>query len=50
MNAFEAASKEGKAEQLQRELEELFESQNTSKTPGHSLIPATFLRVTAIKM
>ncbi len=50
MNAFEAASKEGKAEQLQRELEDLFESQNTSSTPGHSLIPATFLRVTAIKM
>jgi len=50
MNAFEAAAAEGKAEQLQRELEDLFESQNTSPKPGHSLIPATFLRVTVIKM
>lgn len=50
MNAFEAASKDGKADQLQSELETLFESQNTSKTSGHSLIPATFLRVTVIKM
>lgn len=50
MNAFEAASKDGKADQLQRELEDLFESQNTSAKPGTSLIPATFLRVTAIKM
>jgi len=49
MNAFEAASKEGKAEQLQRELEELFTSQNISSTPGYTTIPATFLRVTVIK-
>jgi ubiquinone/menaquinone biosynthesis C-methylase UbiE len=49
MNAFEAASKYGKAEQLQRELEDLFISQNTSENPQHSLIPATFLRVTVYK-
>lgn len=50
MNAFDAATKDGKAAQLQSELEQLFESQNTSKTPGHSFIPATFLRVTALKV
>src|SRR4029453_245191 len=44
MNAFEAAEKQGKAEELQKQLEELFESQNKSKD-GTS-IPATFLRVT----
>lgn len=49
MNAFEAAEKNGKADQLQYELEELFKSQNTSSKPNHSLIPATFLRVTVIK-
>lgn len=49
MNAFEAASKEGKAEQLQRELEVLFIDQNTSTEPGHSFIPATFLKVTVHK-
>ncbi|HZY82354.1 MAG TPA: class I SAM-dependent methyltransferase [Cyclobacteriaceae bacterium] len=49
MNAFDAAAKNGKAEQLQRELEDLFVSQNTSATPGHSFIPATFLRVTVYK-
>jgi ubiquinone/menaquinone biosynthesis C-methylase UbiE len=44
MNAFEAAEKNGKAAQLQKELEELFTRQNRS-TRGTS-IPATFLRVT----
>src|SRR5262245_36294875 len=44
MNAFEAAEKQGKAGELQKQLEELFESQNT-KQNGTS-IPATFLRVT----
>lgn len=43
MNAFEAAGKNGKAEELQNELESLFKSQNTS-TLGTS-IPATYLRV-----
>ena len=44
MNAFEAAEKQGRAAQLQKELEELFNSQNTSK--DRTSIPATFLRVT----
>ena len=46
MNAFEAAEKNGRAADLQRELETLFDSQNTSTTPGTTAIPATFLRVT----
>jgi len=44
MNAFEAAQKNGRAADLQRELEELFTKQNTASS-GFS-IPATFLRVT----
>jgi ubiquinone/menaquinone biosynthesis C-methylase UbiE len=44
MNAFDAAEKNGRAAELQKELEALFVSQNTSKV-GTS-IPATFLRVT----
>jgi len=44
MNAFEAADKNGKAVELQKELEELFTRQNRSDS-GTS-IPATFLRVT----
>jgi hypothetical protein len=46
MNAFEAAEKAGRAAELQQELETLFDSQNTSTTPGATAIPATFLRVT----
>ena len=44
MNAFEAAEKNGRAADLQKELEELFNSQNESKDA--TSIPATFLRVT----
>jgi ubiquinone/menaquinone biosynthesis C-methylase UbiE len=44
MNAFEAAEKTGRAADLQKELEELFTSQNQSKTA--TSIPAKFLRVT----
>jgi SAM-dependent methyltransferase len=44
MNAFEAAEKNGRAADLQRELEELFTSQNRAK--GATSTPATFLRVT----
>jgi len=44
MNAFDAAEKNGRAADLQRELEELFTAQNLS-TDG-TIIPATFLRVT----
>ena len=46
MNAFAAAEKNGKAAELQRELEELFQRQNTSAARGATSIPATFLRVT----
>ena len=46
MNAFEAAEKQGKADDLRVELEVLFESQNTSKTKNATSIPATFLLVT----
>jgi alkyl hydroperoxide reductase subunit AhpC/SAM-dependent methyltransferase len=45
MNAFEAAEKNGRAADLQKELEALFLSQNKSQNRG-STIPATFLRVT----
>jgi len=46
MNAFDAAEKNGRAADLLKELEALFENQNTSHTPGTTVIPATFLRVT----
>ena len=46
MNAFEAAERNGRAGDLQKELDALFESKNTSKSGGKSSIPATFLRVT----
>jgi hypothetical protein len=46
MNAFEAAEKNGKAEALQSELEELFNRQNQGTTKDTTSIPATFLRVT----
>jgi SAM-dependent methyltransferase len=46
MNAFEAAEKNGRAADLQRELEELFNSQNASLRADLTSIPATFLQVT----
>ena len=46
MNAFEAAERDGRAADLQRQLEELFESQNQSADRNATAIPATFLRVT----
>ena len=46
MNAFEAAEKNGRAEDLRRELEALFESQNISGRKDMTSAPATFLRVT----
>ena len=45
MNAFEAAEKNGKAMDLQRELEDLFTSQNKSGASNTTSIPATFLKV-----
>jgi hypothetical protein len=44
MNAFEAAAENGREDDLQAELETLFNEQNTSD--GATSIPATFLRVT----
>jgi ubiquinone/menaquinone biosynthesis C-methylase UbiE len=49
MNAFEAAGKDGKEADLQRELEALFESQNQSTDKNATSIPATFLKVTVIR-
>ncbi len=46
MNAFEAAEKNGRAADLQKELEELFFNQKTSTRKDATCIPATFLRVT----
>jgi ubiquinone/menaquinone biosynthesis C-methylase UbiE len=45
MNAFEAAEKSGRAADLQKELETLFNSQNVSADKTRTSIPATFLRV-----
>ena len=46
MNAFEAAEKNGRAGELQKELDVLFDSQNKSPSKDATSIPATFLRVT----
>ena len=46
MNAFEAAEKNCRAGDLQKELEVLFNSQNKSPGKDTTSIPATFLRVT----
>ena len=46
MNAFAAAEAAGRADDLQKELEALFISQNTSGEAGATSIPATFLKVT----
>ena len=45
MNAFEAAQKSGRVEELHNQLLELAKAQNKS-TDGGTSIPATFLRVT----
>jgi ubiquinone/menaquinone biosynthesis C-methylase UbiE len=49
MNAFEAAEKNGKAVDLQHELEVLFNTQNKNTDKNTTFIPATFLRVTVIR-
>ena len=46
MNAFDTAEKDGRATDLQNELEGLFNSQNKSSNKDATSIPATFLRVT----
>jgi SAM-dependent methyltransferase len=48
MNAFEAAESNGRAEQLQAELTELFEAQNQGGR-DRTVIPATYLLVTVDK-
>jgi hypothetical protein len=45
MNAFEAAEKNGKEEELHNQLLELARAQNKDSNGG-TFIPATFLRVT----
>ena len=49
MNAFDAAEKNGKTKDLQRELEALFNSQNKSTNANQTSITATYLRVTVKK-
>ncbi|MEO5671353.1 MAG: class I SAM-dependent methyltransferase [Ramlibacter sp.] len=46
MNAFEAAEKDGRADELRKDLEALFASKNESTVAGTTVLPATFLRVT----
>ncbi len=46
MNAFEAAEKDGRTADLQRDLEALFNGHNRSQKAGATSISATFLRVT----
>jgi SAM-dependent methyltransferase len=46
MNAFDAAGKDGRAEELFHELKDLFIAQNTQSDPSMTSILATFLRVT----
>ena len=49
MNAFEAAEKAGRADELLAELTALFNSQNRSADRDKTSIPATFLRVTVTR-
>lgn len=46
MEAFEAAEKNGRAEDMRKDLCALFERLNTRQREGVSSIPAAFLRVT----
>jgi ubiquinone/menaquinone biosynthesis C-methylase UbiE len=46
MNAFEAAEKNGRAADLEKELKTLFNNHNKSPSKDVTSIPATFLRVT----
>jgi hypothetical protein len=49
MNAYEAATAEGRLEELQGELEALFNQHNTSPDDGSTTFAATFLRVTVAR-
>ncbi len=46
MNAYEAAAADGREADLHAELDELFNSQNTSEDEAATSITATYLRVT----
>lgn len=46
MNAYAAAEANGRTEELQKELADLFTSQNTSPSAETTSIPATYLQVT----
>lgn len=48
MIAFEAAQKNGRAAELQKELEALFNSQNKSPDKSTTAVPATYLRVSVV--
>jgi len=48
MNAFDAAGQKGRAPELQRELETLFEQHNESPNKNATRISAAFLRVTVV--
>lgn len=48
MNAFDAAEEKGRAADLQKELEILFEQHNKSRNKNATLISAAFLRVTVV--
>jgi hypothetical protein len=46
MNAYAAAGANGRADQLHRELDALFNEKNESGDPSTTRIPATYLKVT----
>jgi SAM-dependent methyltransferase len=46
MNAFDAAEKNGRDAELQKQLEDLFNAQNKDSRKDLTSIPATFLRIT----
>jgi hypothetical protein len=48
MNAFDTAAQSGRADDLARELNDLFTRQNQSPTSVSTSIPATFLRVEVV--
>ena len=49
MNAFEAAEKQGRSEDLKKDLDDLFNRENKSSDRGATIIPATYLRVTVTR-
>lgn len=49
MNAFEAAEKNSRGEDLKKELDDLFNRENRSPAGGATVIPATYLHVTVTR-